>query len=476
LIEATWCHAFGSPFLLWERPDCIARCNPGEGLRSLVGPVPPHPRLRRDLSPQGRGEALTATVTALPSATERDALSLLTAQAVRDRATQMLEIGLGGGLSHFRIDLGRMDDVADAVIAATATNYPSLEIPFHARWRHFSIQGVDRWAGIAGRVKWPDRAAQARAEFDLAIVSVLLDAGAGAAWRYRDDVSGKAIGRSEGLAIASLDMFASGAFSSKVRDPFRADADKLAELTVAALEQGFQVSAENPLVGLEGRADLLRRLGRLVSSRKEIFGKNDAPRPGGLFDHLLTRAKGNAIAAPSILHEVLLQLGPIWPSRLALAGVPLGDCWKHPAIRTGDATDGLVPLHKLSQWLTYSLIEPVQRAGVEVTDINGLTGLAEYRNGGLFVDLGALVLREPADADRSHEVDSTLVVEWRALTVALLDRLAEKIRARLNRDVRSLPLASLLEGGTWAAGRVAAFARRADGSPPIKVISDGTVF
>jgi hypothetical protein len=68
------------------------------------------------------------------------------------------------------------------------------------------------------------------------------------------------------------------------------------------------------------------------------------------------------------------------------------------------------------------------------------------------------------------------VVEWRALTVALLDRLADMLRERLNRDARSLPLASLLEGGTWAAGRAAAYARRADGSPPIKVISDGTVF
>ena len=415
-------------------------------------------------------------MTALLAATERDALSLLTAQAVRDRATQMLQIGLNDGLSHFRIDLDRMDDVADAVLATTAKNYPSLDIPFHARWRHFAIDGVDRWAGIAGRVKWPDRAARARAEFDLAIVSVLLDAGAGAAWRYHDDVSGKAIGRSEGLAIASLDVFARGVFSSNASDSLRVDADKLAEFTVAALEQSFQVSAENPLVGLEGRAELLRRLGRLVASRNEIFGLNDTPRPGGLFDHLMARAQGNAIAAASILREVLLQLGPIWPSRLTLAGIPLGDCWTHPAIKTGDATEGLVPLHKLSQWLTYSLIEPMQRAGVEVTDIDGLTGLAEYRNGGLFVDLGALALRNPADAARAHEVDSTLVVEWRALTVALLDRLAEKIRARLNRDARSLPLASLLEGGTWAAGRAAAFARRADGSPPIKVISDGTVF
>jgi hypothetical protein len=415
-------------------------------------------------------------VTTLASATERDALSLLSAQAVRDRAQMMLDIGLRDELTHFRINLDRLDATADAVLATIRKNYPTLNIPFHARWRHFSVQGVDRWTSIADAVQWPDPASRARAEFDLAIVSVLLDAGAGAAWRYRDGASGKAIGRSEGLAIASLDMFSNGAFSSDPRDPYRVDAEKLVELSVADLERGFQVNAENPLVGLEGRVDLLRRLGGLIAERKNAFATRDTPRPGGLFDHLAARAEARAIVAPNILHEVLLQLGLIWPSRLILGGISLGDCWKHPAIRTGDATSGLVPLHKLSQWLTYSLIEPLQRAGLAVMDVNGLTGLAEYRNGGLFVDLGVLALRDGAGAGRSHEVDSPLVVEWRALTVALLDRLADIIRAKLNRDAVSLPLASLLEGGTWAAGRAAAFARRADGSPPIKVISDGTVF
>jgi Protein of unknown function (DUF1688) len=220
----------------------------------------------------------------------------------------------------------------------------------------------------------------------------------------------------------------------------------------------------------------LRRLGRLLATRPDVFASRERPRPGGLFDRLAAQAKNGAIAAPAILSEVLQQLGQIWPSRLALAGIPLGDCWRHPALKTDDATDGLVPLHKLSQWLSYSLIEPLQRAGLEVTNIDGLTGLAEYRNGGLFVDLDVLRLRDAADAQRAHEVDSLLVVEWRALTVALLDLLAERIRTRLDRSAEELPLASILEGGTWAAGRAAAFARRADGTPPLKVISDGTVF
>ena len=242
---------------------------------------------------------------------EREARSLLSAAAVRARAGQMLELGLTGGLSHFTVDLDRMDGVAEAVLAVTRNAYPTLDIPFHARWRHFVLGGVDRWAKLADTATWPDRAARARAEFDLAIVSVLLDAGAGAAWRYRDGATGTDIGRSEGLAIASLDMFASGLFSGNARTPFRADADVLAKLPLAALTSAFQVSDANPLLGLEGRTDLLRRLGRQVSERADVFGLHDTPRPGGLFDHIAAQARGGAIPAPAILSAVLNQLGPI---------------------------------------------------------------------------------------------------------------------------------------------------------------------
>ena len=271
-------------------------------------------------------------------------------------------------------------------------------------------------------------------------------------------------------------MFAGGAFSAAPLEPLRADAGVLADLTIANLERGMQVSEANPLVGLDGRARLLGRLGRLVASNPDIFGSGDTPRPGGLFDRLAMLAESGKLPAPTILTELLQQLGPIWPSRLTLGGVPLGDCWRHPALTTTDATSGLIPLHKLSQWLAYSLIEPLQRAGISVTDIDGLTGLAEYRNGGLFVDSGVLVFRDAEAAQQEYEVSSPLVVEWRALTVALLDRVADGVRHRLGRDATSMPLAKILEGGTWAAGRRLARERRADASPPVKVVSDGTVF
>jgi Protein of unknown function (DUF1688) len=408
--------------------------------------------------------------------TTADAVSLLSAEAVRVRAHRMLEIGLDNRLRHFRVDLERLGATVDLVLATTQKAYPAFDVPFHSRWRHFVVGEVDRWDAVAGATAWRDETARARAEFDLAIVSVLLDAGAGASWRYRDPVTGASVGRSEGLALASLDMFARGAFSANRDEPLRVDATALQQLTVAGLQNGFRVSEGNPLVGLEGRVELLRRLGQQVSALPGIFSRGDAPRPGGLFDHLAAQADKRSIAAATILSELLRQLGPIWPSRIALGGIPLGDCWRHPDMRTDDATSELVPLHKLSQWLSYSLIEPMQRAGLDVTDIDGLTGLAEYRNGGLFVDTGVLLLRDGDDMRREHDVGSTLVVEWRALTVALLDRLADLLRQRMGLDPVSLPLAKILQGGTWAAGRATAFARRPDGSPPFKIVSDGTVF
>jgi Protein of unknown function (DUF1688) len=404
------------------------------------------------------------------------AFSLLSADAVRSRAHTMLALGLEDRLPHFRVDIGRLDDAANLVIATTKAAYPGLVVPFHSRWRHFIVNGEDRYAVLDRTAGLPDRIAKARAAFDLAIVSVLLDAGAGPAWRFCDPATGAVLGRSEGLALASLDMFGRGVFSAHHADPLRADAARLIALTAEDLGKGFQFTQQNRFSGLAARTALLNALGKCTAKNPDVFARNDTARPGGLFDYFVSIASDGTLPASTILSVLLRHFGSIWPSRLELGGVPLGDCWRHPALTTSDATSGLVPLHKLSQWLAYSLIEPLQQAGIVVTDIDGLTGLAEYRNGGLFVDTGVLVLRNPEDALREHDVASPLVVEWRALTVALLDRLAGAVRNKLNVTPAALPLASVLEGGSWAAGRALAYKNRMDGASPIKVVSDGTVF
>ena len=387
----------------------------------------------------------------------------------------MLAAGLAGDLASFRVDLDRLAVTASYVADVIRDNYPGLKVPLHSRWRHFTFNGRDLWAETAGQVRWPDSKARARAELDLAIVSVLLDAGAGPDWRYADAQTGLLAGRSEGLAVASLRMFEAGLFSFNSRDPLRVDAQRLATLTADDLARGFCANNDNPLPGLDGRAALLSRLGRTMLENPEVFARSDTARPGGLFDHLVA-VNGQALSAPAILRALLIHLAPTWPDRLTLGGVPLGDTWRHHAIKRNDASNGLMPLHKLSQWLSYSLIEPLQTAGITITDIDGLTGLAEYRNGGLFMDAAVLVLRDPAMAEKPQAVDSELIVEWRALTVALLDRIAPLVRNSLGVSEAAFPLGALLEGGTWSAGRKFALHKRAAGSPPLNAVSDGTVF
>lgn len=386
-------------------------------------------------------------------------------RTIRERATSLLAHIERGQSAWFTFDPAGLERAAEATLAVTRRRFPDpAAIPLHARWRHFAPDGTDRFAALLPRLSTLTPRERARRMIDLAVVSVLLDAGAGPDWSWREPGSANRFARSEGLALASLDMFARGAFSRDATDPLRVDAGRLVRFTAGDLAAGFQVRAHNPLAGLDGRAGLLQRLGTVGLDR-----------PGDLLD-LIAPPAVKEIPATALLSAILERLGAIWPSRLTLDGVALGDVWRHDAVRTGDGTAGYVPFHKLSQWLAYSLVEPLLEAGVAVRDLDALTGLPEYRNGGLLIDHGALVPRRPELLSDSFTPADEPIVEWRAATVALLDRIAMRARERLGLDAVSLPLAKILEGGTWVAGREIARERRPDGGPPIRVQSDGTVF
>jgi hypothetical protein len=393
--------------------------------------------------------------------------------AIRARSRNVLAAGEQGALRHFAIDHARLDAAADYVIATIRANYPSLDVPYHSRWRHFSAVGRDRWQALAPQIAHLGTTEIARIRFDLAVVSVFLDAGAGDAWRYLEPATGAVLARSEGLAVASFDLFVAGTCSADSRQPLRADAAALAAIDRDTLARAFQVRDDNPLAGLEGRVQLLRRLGATIAG-KRMFGT--PARIGGLFDHLANQAQDGRLPAPAVLAAVLEGFAEIWLGRIELAGVNLGDVGRHPAAGGDDLTAGLVPFHKLSQWLAYSLVEPLEEAGIEVTEPDRLTALAEYRNGGLLIDLGVLVPKHPEVLAARHEGTSEVVVEWRALTVALIDELADRIRAKLGLSATELSLPKILEGGTWSAGRRIAAERRPGGGPPLQVISDGTLF
>jgi Protein of unknown function (DUF1688) len=384
---------------------------------------------------------------------------LLSAAAVRERCGVVFAAAERNATPHFRLHPQRLDEAANLVVEVTRRRYPNLLVPFHSRWRHFSTGGVDRASLVAPGA---DRAERARARIDLAIVSVLLDAGAGPDWRYREAETGQVLARSEGLGVASLRAMGQGLFSADPAQPWRADAAALAALSPQALALAMQHDDDNPLAGFAGRVDLLRRLGEVSRDHPMVFGR--PARLGHLYDHWLQRRE--AIEAAELLRTLLVALGPIWPGR------PLGDCARHSAV----PGDGLVPFHKLSQWLAYSLVEPLQDSGVAVTALDGLTGLAEYRNGGLFIDCGVIEPRDSALRSRVLDPMEEAVVEWRALTIVLLDRLAQRVRQMLGKSTEEFPLACVLEGGSWAAGREIALSRRPDGRPPLSVASDGTLF
>ena len=399
----------------------------------------------------------------MPSASEVSAL--LSADAVRARCAIVSEAVERGETRNFRLVPGQLDEAVRRVVDVTRRRYPDLEVPHHSRWRHFSTVGIGCLILVAPGA-YTDETARAR--IDLAILSVLLDAGAGPHWRYRDAATGQILSRSEGLAVASLRAMQSGLFSADPETPWRADAAALAQITPERLALAFQHTAENELAGFEGRAALLRRLGEVCAASPSLFG---APaRLGGLYD--CWSARGESLPAAEILRTLLHVFAPIWPPRISVAGVPLGDCGRHSAI----PGDGLVPFHKLCQWLAYSLIEPLDAAGLRVVELDGLTGLAEYRNGGLFLDCGVIEPREPGLLQRPLDPLSEPIVEWRALTVTLLDRLAILVREQLGKSAHEFPLVKVLEGGSWAAGREIAFERRADGSPPLSIVTDGTLF
>jgi hypothetical protein len=388
----------------------------------------------------------------------------------------MLALALGGALEDWTVDLDRLTPTADFVARVVRERYPKLDVPVHSRWRHFVFGGRDLWDAIVVGANWKGADAAARSAFDLVITSVLLDAGAGAEWRYRDGATGLVVARSEGLALASLRWFERGELSDYPSEPHRVDAAALYRVDAHAIQGAFQAGEGNRLLGLEGRAALLNRLGTVMESRPDLFAIADSPRPGGLFDALRSRAVNRRLPASTIFETLLEALGPIWEARPILSGVPLGDCWPHPELVGEYPEDGYVPLHKLSQWLTYSLIEPLENAGIFVSDVHELTGLAEYRNGGLLVDMEVLIPRYQTALSKTYTVADPFVVGWRALTVALLDRLAPRVGAGLGLTPDQFPLARVLEGGTWAAGRLSARKMRADGGPPFHVVSDGTVF
>ncbi len=212
-------------------------------------------------------------------------------------------------------------------------------------------------------------------------------------------------------------------------------------------------------------------------------------------DYLLkTKSSSDQLNLGSLWDVLQKLLIPTWPAgRTQYSNKPLGDAWPLELLQNQEEPlhAGIQPFHKLTQWLTYSLMVIFKRVlDVTWTDTDDLTGLPEYRNGGLYVDTGVITLKpdvlkrgmgSAGNSTPTFDPSDGVIVEWRALTVALLDRtleaVNEKMAARTKGTACALTLAQLLEAGTWKAGReLAAKHRPKTRSSPIILLSDGTLF
>ncbi|ORX74774.1 DUF1688-domain-containing protein [Linderina pennispora] len=435
--------------------------------------------------------------------------------AVRERSQKVYQHAEHSNLRHFSFDASKIESVADYVISLIERDHGSIaKVPTHGRWRSYVVKAdaesprdlvaehVDAW-----KAQGTSESECTRRIIDLFVVSVLIDAGAGSRWKYKDALG--TFERTEGLGLAALRMFEKGVFSSSKENPYQADAVALQKLTDKDLLDGFQVSDSNPLLAGENRAQLLRSLGDALQLSPQYFASADSQdlaRPGCMLDYLVRNADaGSAVSVEKIWEVIIVGFDPVWPkSRTQFNGVSLGDVWLCDTLvpvyeddignvlakGKVESLDCLVAFHKLSQWLTWSLLEVVTRLGnLAVTDTELLTGLPEYRNGGVFVDMGVLTLNQD-DVDRGlrnakggipqFEGSDYVIVEWRAMTVVLLDKVAEIIKDKSGLTGSNVPtmfLGRVLEGGTWKAGREkAAELRPATKEPPINIISDGTLF
>lgn len=434
---------------------------------------------------------------------------LLTLPSVRQRCSTLAGKIKSNKLTNFDVDLTRLPSVIDLVCDTITQEYEDFDkIPPHGRWQHFEAKGIARISHLVGQ--WHnsskvdsessrdkvDDLEVCRRLVELFFVSVLLDAGAGNQWKYSDTTNNVELSRSEGLAVACLNMYTQGVFSAS-GSKFRVDGPKLAQLDIQTLSNGMQSGPSNPLAGIDGRLSVLNNLGSALSLPEfepffgnSLMSSDQIPRLGNLVDFLVMQKSADNSVDLFILWDALMRvLERVWPAgRTQLEGISLGDAWPCTSIAADDGPDPfnhIVPFHKLTQWLTYSLMTPIEKfLDVTFTNQEHLTGLPEYRNGGLLVDMGVLELKKPvleqglvaagSSAVPLFPVDSDAIVEWRAVTVVMLDKILVLVNDKLKAN---LTLAQLLEAGTWKAGRIIAAQKRPTTSgPPIDIISDGTVF
>ncbi|MBD8892340.1 DUF1688 family protein [Roseibium litorale] len=406
------------------------------------------------------------------------AIRLLSAAEVKTRSARVAEAVMGGASqTGVSVDLAKLADAADLAEKTLTERFPDLQLPPHGCWRSFELDGLDRWAMLASAREFVSAEEMLCCAGDLAILSAVLDVAMPEGWTFEEQLTGKRYSGAAGRAIAALTMFAAGSFSAEPEDPLRLDAHALIRLEASEIAGGLQLEPDENSDLIRDITHQLKRLGEAAGLRPDLFEKDGSIRPGHVLDRLWADAEDGMVPAADCLELLLDGLSPLWQGGASLGEVLLGDCWQHSWLVLDEEAPGLVPFHLPAVQIAYSFIEPLAWAGVLVSGLEELPGLADLNHVFFFLETGALRVLPSQDAGAgSPQAAVDLMIELRAMSLVLLDKLAALLRERLEASVEELPLTCLMAAATVPASRELAGKNPAQLEKAAESLGGGGVF
>lgn len=377
------------------------------------------------------------------------ALALFQPDEIRRKAHMMLALAAEDRLDHVGVDLDRLDTAVATVLETTRENYPDFQIPPYGVWRSFEAGGIDRWQAMASARGFETAEQMLAGAADLALLGIAMSTLHPAGWRYEDRMTETVATGTTASALAAFHMFASGSFSSEMTDPYRVDAGALVSMDLIELAAGLQWDDRDDADHLKAMQRHLKRFGEALALRPDLFGEGEATRPGLLAVRLAKESDG-PIDAAQILDRILEALAPVWEGGATSGDIWLGDAFVHSGL-PGNDVHAIVPFHLAAQQMVYALVEPFAWAGFEVAGLEKLTAPADLVHAALFVQSGVLALKGDSGS-LAPEAIRDRMIEIRALTLALTDKLAERLASGLGMSLDQVPFTCILEGGTSRAG------------------------
>lgn len=376
---------------------------------------------------------------------------------IRARCHEIGEIAINGNGHWFAINSARINSCVKLIEQNCRNRYPELKIPIYSLWREWSGDQGNNWdhriSNFAG-----DPLFIAKSAIDLVFFTVLLGRNPGNKWYYSRSTSGQRLQHTQAIAAAGIDLFFDHFSSHSVEQGWVLGMPELQEISRGKLATALQSSTENPFGGLSRSAIQYQKLAAILKTWSD--SGIHYQRPGDLVDECLALCSRSwslqkQISMDSLFELLAQRFAGMIEGGLIVEGMntsSVGDCGWHSGLLREDHTSGVVPFHRALQWLCYSLIEPLALVGITVTDPDTLTGLADVDHAGLFIDTGVLSPHDIELMNSSLTVDSEAVVEWRALTIYLQDRVTEALRKSLKLSAKRLPLSAVMQGGMAHAG------------------------